>query len=76
MCCHLNPINCLHRSCLQRKLPILERCLYPRVKGFEATLKGAGPLLDAVYDVTLAFSGAPPSIYEVRFSPLSFKFNH
>lgn len=49
----------------QNGLPELEHCLYPRVKGFEATIRGAGDLLDAVYDVTLAYNGVPPTVYEV-----------
>lgn len=49
----------------QNGLPELDHCLYPRVKGFEATIRGAGGLLDAVYDVTLAYNGVAPTVYEV-----------
>jgi 1-acyl-sn-glycerol-3-phosphate acyltransferase len=48
----------------ERGLPVLKNTLYPRVKGFRATIKGVGPLLDAVYDVTLGYPNKSfPSVY-------------
>eukprot|EP00474_Spongospora_subterranea_P009394 CRZ09852.1 hypothetical protein [Spongospora subterranea] len=47
-----------------RSLPILQETLYPRVKGLYATFAGARSLLDAVYDITIAFPNGPPTLFE------------
>ncbi|SPQ93914.1 Phospholipid/glycerol acyltransferase domain-containing protein [Plasmodiophora brassicae] len=45
-------------------MPMLHKTLYPRTKGLWAIISGAGPLLDAVYDVTLKFPKGAPSVIE------------
>lgn len=44
-------------------MPMLHKTLYPRTKGLWAIISGAGPLLDAVYDVTLKFPVGPLMSY-------------
>lgn len=39
-------------------LPLLNHCLLPRTKGIEATIMETADLLDAVYDVTIAYDKA------------------
>lgn len=46
-------------------LPLLERVMLPRSKGFLATVEALGPSLDAVYDATLRYEGRPPSLPEL-----------
>lgn len=50
------------------KLPVLSRVQLPRTKGFEATLMGLDGIYAAVYDVTIGYEGAPPSLLTLLFS--------
>jgi len=43
----------------------LERVLFPRLKGFVATIQELRGDLDAVYDVTLAYRGKTPSFWDL-----------
>lgn len=46
-------------------LPHLTHLLLPRTKGFVATLDGLSPRIEAVYDVTIGYVGAPPSLFRL-----------
>jgi 1-acyl-sn-glycerol-3-phosphate acyltransferase len=52
-----------------RGLPIPEHTLVPKPKGFSATMLGLGEKLGAVYDLTIRFSGPPPSFLGFFFCP-------
>jgi 1-acyl-sn-glycerol-3-phosphate acyltransferase len=58
----------LHRSQeFQRTLGVtpFRHVLYPRTKGFVASVQGLRAHLDAVYDVTLAYQGGIPRLSDV-----------
>ncbi|MDR3606488.1 MAG: lysophospholipid acyltransferase family protein [Oligoflexia bacterium] len=48
----------------KRGLYIPQRVLVPRSRGFIASVEGLGELADSVYDVTIAFEGGIPSLYQ------------
>ncbi len=54
--------------------PILQNVMHPRSKGFSATLEGLGPMADAIYDITIAYSGFPvgrvPGLKGLFFGPI------
>jgi len=52
-----------------RGLPIPVHTLVPKPRGFSATMTGLGTKLDAVYDLTLRFSGPPPGFLAFFFRP-------
>lgn len=43
--------------CKSRGKPVLKNILYPRTKGFVATVHGLRDSIDAIYDVTFTFEG-------------------
>lgn len=43
-------------------LPIPKRVMVPRTKGFVASTRGLSGHLDAIYDLTIGYLGAPPSL--------------
>ncbi len=45
-------------------LPVLEHLLIPRTKGFVATLAGLQGHVDAIYDVTIGYDGAVPTLWQ------------
>eukprot|EP00475_Leptophrys_vorax_P000009 TRINITY_DN10002_c0_g1_i1.p1 TRINITY_DN10002_c0_g1~~TRINITY_DN10002_c0_g1_i1.p1 ORF type:complete len:336 (+),score=85.70 TRINITY_DN10002_c0_g1_i1:572-1579(+) len=48
----------------EKHLPVLKNVLYPRVKGFRASVKALESMVDAVYDVTLGYPKRDfPSVY-------------
>ncbi|MCX6128530.1 MAG: 1-acyl-sn-glycerol-3-phosphate acyltransferase [Proteobacteria bacterium] len=46
-------------------MPLPERVLIPRVRGFLATLDGLEGHLQAVYDLTIAYPGKPPELWDL-----------
>lgn len=42
-----------------------QHVLIPRVRGFQATLDGLEGHLQAVYDLTIVYESAPPTIWEL-----------
>lgn len=60
--------------CRKAGLPELTHVMSPRTRGFEATLEGLGSMVDAVYDITIAFEGFPtgqiPGAMALFFGPL------
>ena len=46
-------------------MPLPQRVLIPRIRGFQATLEGLGDHLHAVYDMTIAYPGPPPAIWDL-----------
>jgi 1-acyl-sn-glycerol-3-phosphate acyltransferase len=48
----------------ERGLPPLQHLLMPRTKGFTASVQGLRQHLHAVYDVTIAYPGAVPSLLQ------------
>jgi 1-acyl-sn-glycerol-3-phosphate acyltransferase len=51
-------------------LPVLRHVMLPRTKGFQATLEGLGHQTQAVYDLTIVYEGAVPSLLGLFFGPL------
>ena len=49
---------------VERSMPEPQHTLLPRTRGFVATVQGLRSRLDAVYDVTIAYHGATPSLSE------------
>jgi lysocardiolipin and lysophospholipid acyltransferase len=49
------------------KLPVLEHCLLPRVKGFHACLEPLRGAIDGVYDLTVAYVPRPPTFVDNLF---------
>ena len=47
--------------------PELSHVLAPRVKGFVAAKKTLGETVDAIYDVTIGFSGKTPNLTDLFF---------
>lgn len=60
--------------CRKAGLPVLQQVMSPRTKGFEATLEGLNGIVNAVYDVTIAFEDHPlaeaPGVKELFFGPV------
>ncbi len=48
-----------------RGLPELKNVLFPRSKGFAATVQGLQGHVTAIYDVTIGFTGGVPSLWDV-----------
>ena len=57
----------------KNNLSIPEHTLMPRTKGFVSTLKGAGNLLNAVYDITISYSPEEPSVYYNHLLNFNFR---
>jgi 1-acyl-sn-glycerol-3-phosphate acyltransferase len=51
-------------------LPHLEYVMVPRTKGFEATLQGLHGANRAIYDATIAYEEAAPSLTRLFFGPV------
>lgn len=49
----------------KNNMPVLKNVLIPRVRGFQATLEGLEGHLQAVYDLTIAYPGQAPALWDL-----------